>query len=62
MIETAGTDNSNTFVLHDLQLEMLFDQLARWLQGAGKSPDEIEERLIFEAERVAQELRDEITE
>lgn len=42
----------------DLEIEILFDSIADALRQRGKSPDQIEEYLTFESERVAQEARD----
>ena len=44
--------------MHNLEHEVTMDAVAARLRDGGKSPDEIEEMLIDESYRVAQELRD----
>ena len=46
--------------MDDLQIQMVFDEIGRALLRRGKNPDDIEEYLECESQRVAQELRDEI--
>lgn len=45
--------------MDDLQIQIVFDDIGRALLRRGKTPDEIEDYLEFESQRVAQELRDE---
>lgn len=42
----------------ELELEILFDQIATCLLESGKSVDEVEEILSYEVERVCDEIRD----
>jgi len=44
--------------MDDLDIQILFDELGEVLLNRGMHPDDIEEYLVCESQRVAQELRD----
>lgn len=44
--------------MSDLELQITMDTIGTVLRDGGKNPDQIEEMLIDESYRVAQELRD----
>jgi len=44
--------------MDDLEIQILIDSIADELSKHGKNPDQIEDYLIQEANRVSQEIRD----
>lgn len=44
--------------MSDLELQITMDTIGTALRDGGKNPDQIEEMLLDESYRVAQELRD----